>query len=530
MGNEDNAVAVVKKAIKYYEIPVSNNTIAESLKSHPEYPSLKSICDVFDEWRVDNYPMRMDKTELIETGAPFIAHLNEEGEKLAFVPGLNSDPELKYFDSSGKNKVLDEDVFFERYTGIALFIDPDKNAGEEGYVQKKQVDLLHKSILYLAGIALILFIGYSILSFNDRLSITPVNITLFFTRLIGLGLSLLLVLKDLNIDSNLTDKLCGLHKKTNCNSMVNADASKIFGWVHWSDIGLIYFLSGLLTLTSVSNPGDLKLLAILSFGALGFVVFSIYYQAIVVKIWCLLCVLIQFVLLTEAALFYTYLLPIDVTWIAALKYGSLLVTTTFGVVLYKTYFKNKQLSQHEKLAHLRFKRNPKVFSKLLFENKHKIFDLSKEVFVVGNPEAPVEITAFLSLNCAPCQKAFNQLKTVFNNENIKINLIFSLHDHDKSFVNRIAQLYNEKKHREATELLDVWYHSKGNLPNSLIKQAKESEPDDHFEKIQKAHGELFLFAGISETPTIFVQGYNLPEEYRIKDIVYFIDFLKKQKH
>ena len=149
MHDKDNAVAVVQKAIKYYEIPVSTSTIVESLKSHPEYPSLKTICDALDEWKIDNYPMRMNKDELKETGAPFIAHLNDGGEKLAFVPKLNANSTVKYFDSFGKNKRIDESVFFKKYSGVSLLIDPDENSGEEYYSEKKQVDLLRRSLPYL---------------------------------------------------------------------------------------------------------------------------------------------------------------------------------------------------------------------------------------------------------------------------------------------------------------------------------------------------------------------------------------------
>ncbi len=120
------------------------------------------------------------------------------------------------------------------------------------------------------------------------------------------------------------------------------------------------------------------------------------------------------------------------------------------------------------------------------------------------------------------------MNPLFEKEDVKTNLIFSLHDKEQSFVNQLAQIFSENKFAEAIDLLNAWYNAKGNERESLIKQAEKSKLDDRFEIIQKAHKELFTAAEITGTPTVFVNGYALPREYQIKDISYFIDVLKKR--
>lgn len=528
MVKQDNAVVVVQRLIERYKIPVSNQTVEEVLKSHPDYPSLKSICDGLNEWKVDNYPMRLDREELKDTGSPFIAHLNDKGEKLAFVPELNGNSKVTYIDSFGKSKTTDKEAFFKMYSGVSLLIDPDEKAGEEEYSEKIQVDFLHRSLPYLAGIALILFTAYSVLSSKAQLNITFTNAALLLTKLMGLGFSILLVLKDLNINSSFADRLCGFTKKTNCNSLLNTDAVKVFGWLHWSDIGMIYFLSGVLLMISIPEISDYKLMSIISFGALGYVVYSIYYQAVIAKTWCPLCLGVQAVFIADAALYFPYLLPVELSWISIMNYGNILLTIAFGVILYKGYFKNKQTSQYERLAYLKFKKNPTMFTNLLYQGKQKSFNITKEIFIVGQPGAPVEITAFLSLNCNPCQRAFNQLKTLFENKHIFTRLIFLQHDKDKAFVNQVAQLFVEKRQKEASKLLYTWYNAQGNERASLIKQAKAGTTDDSFELTKKAHRTLFTAAKVTGTPTVFVNGYKLPGEYKIADIPFFVDELAKR--
>ena len=526
MNKDDNVSAVVKKALKYYEIPVTNDTIVESLHSHPHYPSLKSVCDIFSELQIDNYAMKMNKDELREMGAPFIAHLNDPEDKIAFVPKLNSNARLEYFDMLGKGKTIAEGEFFGKYSGVCILLDPHENAGEEDYAKKRQIEFLHRGLPYIAGLAIVFFTAYSILSYEGSLQITLIQISLLITKIIGLGIATLLLLKDLNISSGLADKPCGLNKKTDCNSLLNTDAARAFGWLHWSDLGFVYFITGLLMMITFPTANDYGLMALLSFGALGYVVYSIYYQSAVVKTWCPLCLGIQAVFIVEAIFFYITAWPLQLSWLALLKYSAIALIIGFGMTVYKAYFNNKKTSWQEKKAYLKFKKNPVMFTKLLLEKEQVKLNIPREVFVVGKSQAPVEVTAFLSLNCNPCQKAFNQLKTLFGKEDVKTNLIFSMRDKDKGFVNRIAQLFENEKQMQATKLLDTWYNTKGNRRTSFINQAEISAPNNLFETLQNQHMKLFKTAEIFRTPTILLNGYGFPDEYEIKDISYFIDSLK----
>ena len=55
---EDNTISVIQRAVRYFRIPVTKGSVKEALKSHSHYPSFKSICDTFNEWKVENYPSK----------------------------------------------------------------------------------------------------------------------------------------------------------------------------------------------------------------------------------------------------------------------------------------------------------------------------------------------------------------------------------------------------------------------------------------------------------------------------------------
>ena len=42
---EDNTVGIIQRAVKHYGLHVVKGAVKEVLKSHPDYPSFKSICD-----------------------------------------------------------------------------------------------------------------------------------------------------------------------------------------------------------------------------------------------------------------------------------------------------------------------------------------------------------------------------------------------------------------------------------------------------------------------------------------------------
>lgn len=526
MKERDNTVIAVQKAIRYYGIPVSDTSISENLKSHPEYPSLKSICDVLNEWEITNYPVRMNKQELLETDSPFIAHLVDGGETLVFVEKISVDGRVKYFDDNNKAKSIESDEFFKQHSGVCVLLDPVEGAGEEDYSAKKQIISLERGLPYIAGLAALLFIVYSIQIYAASVVNNYLFLGLIITKLSGLILSIFLTIKDLDLGNNLVDKLCNFNKKANCSSLLNTTASKVFAWVHWSDMGLIYFSSGLLFLLGFPGLDGLKLLAIFSFLALAYVFYSIYYQAFVAKVWCPLCLGIQAVFIAEGLLTFNTLLPLQMSWSAFAPFAVIGFIISFVVVLYKDYFKTKIISQQQKIGYLKFKRIPSVFLNLLKKSTKIPFRMNQEVLVFGDKSASAEITAFFSLTCKPCQKAFTELKELLFLKDLRVNLVFSLKESDRFFMSNIAYYHDLNDSRKMLQLLEGWYEGSNEDRSSLLKKSLDKSDMKRFFDMRAGHSQIFHEADIAETPSIFANGRFLPKEYEVKDLGNFVTILK----
>ncbi|MCK4835769.1 MAG: vitamin K epoxide reductase family protein [Candidatus Aminicenantes bacterium] len=154
-------------------------------------------------------------------------------------------------------------------------------------------------VLFLATIIL-----YWIKGDNYRLSI----ILLMF-KIIGLGTSILLVLGELG--HPIFKKICIKGEKIDCYAVMESPAAKVLGLIPMADLGVLYFSGGIILIAfSGVNSQFFKqifLLALLNLMTLPYTLFSVGYQALAVKKWCELCLIVQLTFWLEFLQFYKFL-------------------------------------------------------------------------------------------------------------------------------------------------------------------------------------------------------------------------------
>lgn len=79
-----------------------------------------------------------------------------------------------------------------------------------------------------------------------------INLLLLF-NIVGIGVSYLLIKKQMHVQSSYADKICLLFKQGDCNDVLDSDAAKLFGVISWSEIGLGYFIVNLFILLLLPN-------------------------------------------------------------------------------------------------------------------------------------------------------------------------------------------------------------------------------------------------------------------------------------
>ncbi|HMJ48198.1 MAG TPA: vitamin K epoxide reductase family protein, partial [Ferruginibacter sp.] len=322
--------------------------------------------------------------------------------------------------------------------------------------------------------------------------------------------------------------LCTAGTQTNCDAVLNSKASGIAG-IKWSEAGFFYFAASVLFLFSpaLSFAEKIPWLAIGATASAPYIFFSIYYQYKVVKQWCPLCLAVQAVLLIEfvwSVMAYwqgPVWLPVS-TVIGITILTSILLPVMAWFFVKPLLHKTKNVDTYE-AAYKRLLYNPDYFNQLLQQQQEAPGGWQQLGITLGNPNAANTILKVCNPYCGPCGKAHPELEEIIaHNKDFNLRVIFTATSSEDDRANKpvthllaIAANNNTARTQQA---LDDWYNAdkkdyeafaaKYPMNGELKKQAAKIDAMDHWCRE----------AGIAATPTIFINGRLLPQDYNINEL------------
>lgn len=497
------------------KIPVSKTYLRQQLLSHPSYPSLLCITDTLDELGIENSALQIEKENIKEMPVPFLAHLN------------NGDYSIVKDANYLEKQVPD---FFEQWDGIVVAAEkPDNLQHKENnnWLLKEKKKFTGKANFTLVLIAFIITTGF--------MSGSWLYGSLLLLAIACLCVSWMIVSKDLGIENKIADQVCG--KDADCDSVIQSKNAKLVFGIGWSDAGIIYFsflLASLLISSINENSNGLNaLLSILATCALPVTFLSIYYQWRLEKKWCRLCLITvallwaQFLVLLPVALSLLYGDFNGLTLNNALLASFLLFTTTTAWLWLKPLLQENKKLELENFEGKRFKNNPEVFKALLEKQKKIATNPDGLGILMGNPAAPNTIIKVCNPYCGPCAKAHTVIEELLaSNSKIKVQMLFAATDDEKDMkakpVKHLLALHDKSDQQLMQQALDDWYMAdKKNYDAFAAKYILNGELEMQGEKLN-AMKAWCDNVKIDFTPTFFVNGYQLPKEYTIDDVKYFL--------
>lgn len=251
-----NATETLYALLNKLGAKVTRATVQQTLLQHPDFPSLLSLSDGLTDWQVENTGLQLNTAEqLRELPLPFIAHLRKNNGWYVLVTALQGDV-ITYTDNEQGRKTESLTDFEKNWSGVVLLAETDELSGEENYTLHRREEILENLRGPLVWIGSLLVTLIALLPIAQHL--IPADWFLLLTRTIGLMLSGLLVAKQLGSTNALTDRLCRINSKASCDGVLNSPAAKLWGWLSWADVGLLYFAGGLLILLLVGVSSDLR--------------------------------------------------------------------------------------------------------------------------------------------------------------------------------------------------------------------------------------------------------------------------------
>lgn len=528
--NLANAACAYKNALG---IKVTNTSLKERLTENPYFPSLYSLSNTFDKFNIEHTAFKVDQENIDRLATPFIAYLDHQSTGKDFVTVTSiREKEVSYIGGKKKPETVSKEYFRKNWLGIVLQAAPDENSGEKDFLIRKEKEISHKNkssaLIVAASLIFIATTYFFIQTVADTFLFSAS--TLLLIKCLGVATTILLLIYETDKSNAFIKNICSAGRQTNCEAVLGSSASRVLG-ISWSEVGFFYFAGTFLFLLIPSTDFSSKafVLAAANVVAAPYMLFSIYYQWRVVKQWCPLCLTVQAVLAIELAwsvvnvwteniVFPSAAILLPIVW-------SLLLPVVLWYVLKPLLAKSKEAPLY-KAAYKRLLYNPETFSHLLQQQEAAPEGFEPLGITIGNPNAEHTIIKVCNPYCGPCAKTHPVLdEIIHSNNNVKLKLIFTATNEKDDTRGPTARhlLAISKKHPELTEQsLNDWYLAKKKdyeaFASKYVINGELREQEGEIDRMKEWCDE----AEIRFTPTIYVNGYRLPEKYKIEELKYIL--------
>jgi len=173
------------------------------------------------------------------------------------------------------------------------------------------------------------------------------------------------------------------------------------------------------------------------------------------------------------------------------------------------------------------KADEEVFRTLLTQQPYYKVSKADSQILFGNPDAKLTISIFTNLFCNPCAKIHKRVEKLLYDTNRKVcvQYIISSFTPNLEFVNKyLIAAYLGKGHRECEQIIAGWFEKGKLLKESYFKDMQLDMTNPAIETEFQKHEAWKEKTQLSVTPMILVNGYKLPDNYKIEDLRYFTEF------
>lgn len=528
---EENCTNALRQLLHALKVKVSTTSIRK-IKDHPDYPSLFSIADMLAKWKIERVGLKVTADKLPGLPTPFIAHVKQANGEKNFVVVKHLDQHTAII-SHGNNagwQATNINAFLQKVTGTVLLAAATEDSGEQNY-QARRRKTLQQRILSIAALSCLLILcSYSIL---QGYYITGQTIwlagLLLFLKLTGCYISVLLIWYELDRHNPSLRQQCNRTARLNCDAVLQSAAAKFLGF-SWTEIGFAYFAGGWLCLVAGGiNYSTLIFLAMLNLAAIPYTLFSVYYQWRVARNWCLLCLTVQGILILEL---FTALIGgwHRITQLSFAEGTPLLLAFYFVLpfiswLLIKPLFLAARENRLHKKAFLKLKYNHQVFSSLLQQQRSIELPSSDLGILIGPANAGTRIVTVCNPYCNPCGTAHQVLDEILKeNRDIQVQIIFTSGNDDQrtATTKHILAIAAKNDPVLTKAALNDWFlNSEKDLTAFSARYPADAGAGTQWQKVE-AMSEWCRKTNISFTPTIFLNGRQLPEHYSVSDLKYFL--------
>lgn len=538
--NRDSFLISCQNILDFYGVRYTSLGLRDYFESHPDYPSLLTLKDVIEKYGIKSAAVRKGGYGYGDFELPFVCAVQRSdwpSQAFSLVTDVG-DNQITYSDPFS-GRIFKEALFkFEEIDkGVVLLLEGENKRDEADILSNQKKESVKKIMGGLPYVFAFLFLLVPLFhQFGQgSSSFTWLSSAFLLTSFAGLIFTFLLMWFEIDSDNPFLREVCGgvKSKSFNCGAVLNSPGSNFLG-IAWSSWGFSYFSTFFVSqVFFMGNLGVMQFWSLVSFLVSPYIVYSLIYQWKTVKQWCPMCVATQGVLFANLFISYAVLFLENNFFSGWADWYPLAMILVLGLVsLFVSHFGVQELSaaRNSKDYERRWKRlkyDPDIFKSLL-EKRGRLPMVPDDLgIVVGNLDAENEIIKVCNPYCGPCSRAHPELdEIVQRNPDVKLRIVFTATgEGDDILTAPVGHLLaiEEKMGRDTVQkALDDWY----------LAEKKDYEA---FSVKYPMNGELHEQKGrmvamdnwcqevkVRATPTLFINGYELPESYRIDELKNFL--------
>lgn len=488
----------------------------DNYESHPNYPSLFALTDTFTLLHIENVAANVPKDQLDELPMYFLAYVNNgvNGNDISLIENLGDKVGVTF--EGKKKKYFSIDEFKNLWNGVVIAIEP--NIDNNKFEPESSFSKIIYLTLTLVGVFLVK--QWSVFSLEGTIS--------FFLYLIGFVVSILIILEKLNQSEESISKLCSFNENTSCNSVIKSTQTKINKWIDFSDLPILFF-SIAITAMLIDTSSFLVLNA-MSLLSVPIVIYSLWLQKVKLRKWCVLCLAVSILLVLQAALLFKSGFEFQN------NISSLIIATVLSTKLWffiKDYLEKNIFLEKNNKELKRFKRNYKVFKMLQKPLLVPRIINKFSTVEIGTKLNPVVISIALSPSCGHCHTTFEEAINLYkaSPDKIKLVILFNLNpenkDNDYLDVAKSIMQINLRNSNVVLEALSDWHIKRMTLSDWMFKWEQTNVEVEVIENLQLQYN-WCQQNDFNYTPVKIINGKELPEQYNIAEIKYFISEIEEE--
>lgn len=485
---------------------------------HPNKNSLFGLVSMLKQYGVVAQGFQLnDYNQMRGIHTPFVAHRRG---KFSLVSNCEDSTVSFREEGSGKTKKIPFSSFVESFSGVVLTLEVNGQSIEPEFRNHRRYEIRETIKKTACTTAFVLLFAISCIK-ND-ITANLEYIFFLFLDVIGLLLCWLLLEKQLNRSNDFSDRLCRRINHNGCNGVLDSNAAKIVMGISWSEIGFGYFATNLVIVSFF--PKTIPMMALINMVLLPFTLISIGYQRIVIKQWCMLCLLVMAVVWLRALLtIFTNISFQDVSW-----YNAEIVCGMYMAALLSTHFimrlrEGKDQGRVDKYLLNHIKCDPAIFMTLLEDQPSITISSGDSHIVFGYPAAVLRLTVLLNPHCNPCAVMHKSLSALLRNANISLTYVFTSFNEELSSSSKYLIALYLKEGEGVAPLFDEWFDRGRNNREVFMNEHPVEIESPKVIREYRSHLEWAESRGLSVTPTVVVNGHLLPSYYSVGDLGYVIE-------